>query len=605
MDAPNRTYFWTHCLVEELVRLGVDTFFVAPGSRSTPLTVAVARHPETRVIVHVDERGTAFAALGFGRATGRPAGWITTSGTAVANGLPAVVEASVDGVPMLCLTADRPPELRGSGANQTIDQIDIFGSYPREFVDLPPPGDMSVEAMLPNIDATIYRAARMPRGPVHVNAAFRKPLEPTQRDDVPELSPRLRQWAAADTPFNQRLASSPHLSAPDLAPLAAALRSVQRGIIVAGRLDRAADADAVRALAGVLGWPLIPDITSGLRLGATPGTARIAHADGILASRAAAGPGQWSLDAVLHIGGRSVSKRLRLLIRDSAPGLYVVARPDPARFDPDHRATHHLETEPSAFCSAIMERLNGTDLSGSAEWSSRWEDADQAAAEVFHAELDQHAATDSENEAHVPLSEPMLARMVSKRLPEDHALVLASSMPIRDANRFAATTGANVPVYANRGASGIDGTLATAAGVATGRDGPVTCLIGDLATVHDLNSLALLQSIPVVVVLVNNSGGGIFHFLPIAEHEDVFETYFATPQTVDFSAAAATFGVMHQEVTSASVFATTYEDAAAAASVNGQSSIIEVRTERVQNHAVHKRLDALCAEAVTPVIGDG
>lgn len=601
MSAPNRTYFWTQCLVEELVRLGVDTFFVAPGSRSTPLTVAVARHPKTRVMVHVDERGTAFAALGYGRATGRPAGWITTSGTAVANGLPAVVEASVDGVPMLCLTADRPPELRGSGANQTIDQVDIFGDFPRAFVDLPPPSGMSVEAMLPKVDEAIYRTVRMPRGPVHVNAAFRKPLEPTQRDDVPDLSPRLRRWVEGEKAFNQRPVSTPHVSTPDLDAVAETLRSVQHGLIVAGRLDRVADVESVRALAGALDWPLLPDVTSRLRLGPAPGAPRVAHVGGILAGRENGASGRWAPEAVLHIGGRSVSKRLRLLIRDAAPNPYVLVRPDASRFDPDHRVTHHLETEPSAFCSAMMKRLSGTDLSASREWTRQWTEADQAVAKVFHDELDA-LSSEPTQPLNKPLNEPMTARMVTERIPDDHALCLASSMPVRDANRFAAVTGGSVPVHANRGASGIDGTLATAAGLAAGQGAPVTCLIGDLAAVHDLNSLALLQQVPVVAVLINNSGGGIFHFLPIAEQQDVFEPYFATPQTVDFSAGAATFGISHTEVSTASEFADAYRDAAAQATATGQSAIIEVRTEREQNHAIHERLDALCAEAVRSVV---
>jgi len=177
-------------------------------------------------------------------------------------------------------------------------------------------------------------------------------------------------------------------------------------------------------------------------------------------------------------------------------------------------------------------------------------------------------------------------------------------MPVRDAHQFAAITGPSVPVYANRGASGIDGTLAMAAGLAVGRSGPVTCLIGDLATVHDLNSFALLQQAPVVVVLVNNSGGGIFHFLPIAEHEDVFESYFATPQAVDFSAGASAFGVSYEAVESPSAFVAAYRSAAAEASTHGTSSVIEVRTDRNQNHAIHERLDALCAEAVRSVISN-
>jgi 2-succinyl-5-enolpyruvyl-6-hydroxy-3-cyclohexene-1-carboxylate synthase len=354
-----------------------------------------------------------------------------------------------------------------------------------------------------------------------------------------------------------------------------------------------------------LGWPLIPDITSQLRLGATPGAARIAFADGVLAARNTAGPkDRWHPDAVLHIGGRSVSKRLRVLIRDAVPDLYILVRPDPSRFDPDHRVTHHVETVPSAFCSAMMKRLTEATFATSTDWTDQWTKADQAVETVFRAQLGGSQNGDRRENSAVSLNEPMLARMVTECIPDAHALVLASSMPVRDAHQFAAITGPSVPVYANRGASGIDGTLAMAAGLAVGRSGPVTCLIGDLATVHDLNSLALLQQAPVVVVLVNNSGGGIFHFLPIAEHEDVFESYFATPQAVDFSAGAAAFGVSYEAVESPSAFVAAYRSAAAEASTHGTSSVIEVRTDRNQNHAIHERLDALCDEAVRSVISN-
>lgn len=633
LEASNPTYLWTQCIVEELVRTGVDTFFVAPGSRSTPLTIAVARHPDARVVVHVDERGTAFAALGYGRATGRPAGWITTSGTAVANGYPAVVEAAMDGVPLCCLTADRPPELRHSGANQTIDQQRIFGTYPKAFVDLPPPTtEMAVDAILPKIDETIYRATKRPSGPVHINAAFRKPLEPDAEDDLPVISPRLQRWSEEREPFNHRETPSLHLTSPVLDALAGTLREARRGLLVAGRLDRAADAEVVRALAGALGWPLIPDITSGLRLGPSSGETRIAHLDGVLA--ASDRREAWMPDAVLHVGGRAVSKRLRMLIRDACPDPYIIARPNAARFDPDHRATHHLEADVSGFCSALLKRLAGSKAAVSPDWVDAWGRAEDAVSAFLDRRLgsaDPHESqtkedataegsssegsssearrvapseqsnADTATEPILPdpiLPEPLVSRAVTRHIPADHALVLASSMPVRDVNRFGALDGTRVPVYANRGASGIDGTIATAAGLAVGRDEPVTLVIGDLAALHDLNSLTLLQQVPVVVVLVNNQGGGIFHFLPIAEEADVFEPYFATPQTVEFRHASDAFRVPYARVDTPRAFVDAYVAAASAASAEGASAVIEVQTDREENHRVHDRLDAECAEAV-------
>lgn len=612
--AVNRTYLWAQCLVDELVRLGVDTFFVSPGSRSTPLTVSVARHPRTTTHVHVDERGTAFAALGYGRATQQAAGWITTSGTAVANGFPAVVEASIDGVPMLCLTADRPFELRGTGANQTIDQARIFGRYPRHFLDLPAPtADVPLSAVIAGVDEAVSHAFRMPAGPVHINAAFRKPLEPVVDPDATDasedLSPRVRQWATGNQPFTKR--PRPASAAPDTAlqRVAQRLQSESRGLIVAGRLDTAEEAFAVRDLAAHCGWPLVPDITSQLRLGLAededrptphPALYRIAYADSILAYPQAAS--RLAPRAVLHLGGRTLSKRLRHLLRDAIPDSYVVVRPDPNRLDPDSVVTEHIEADVEGVCRDLLSRLpadmdperrTGPALGASRrEYVSSWIRSDAAVRDTLNREL-----PTGEKEGTSAVSEPFVARRISQLLPAGHALILASSMPVRDANRYADPNGSNGIVYANRGASGIDGTIATAAGVTVGRGGPATLLIGDLASLHDLNALSLLRQIPVVVVVVNNEGGGIFHFLPIRESEDVFESYFATPHPANFASAAGTFGISYHHAQTPEEF----DDAYQSAIDRGTSAVIEVQTNRAKNREIHTDLDARCAEAVGTV----
>jgi len=650
-NAAHRTYLWSQCFVDELVRLGVETFFVAPGSRSTPLTVVVARHPKTTAHVHVDERGTAFAALGYGRATRRPAGWITTSGTAVANGLPAVVEASIDGVPMLCLTADRPFELRGSGANQTIDQAHIFGRYPRHFVDLPAPtAEVPLASVLARVDEAIYHAHRSPAGPVHINVAFRKPLEPVNDPTSPgdgswSFSRSVQRWAETKKPFTQRPPVT--TAAPDSALDRAAhlLQTESRGLIVAGRLDTDEEASAVRDLASRCGWPLVPDITSQLRLGVPQEEGRplspadlhcIAHADSILAHPQAAS--RLAPRAVLHLGGRTVSKRLRHLLRDAVPASYVVVRPDPARLDPDSLVTEHIEVDVEGFCRDLRSRLpavadrDGVDHPGldtsASEHASTWANADAVVRDTLERELrasgvpatqpaeeesrgtsspresysneghgTQRRSKSGGEEAEPVLSEPFVARRISQLLPAEHALILASSMPVRDANRYADPHGSNGFVCANRGASGIDGTIATAAGVTIGRGTPSTLLIGDLASLHDLNSLSLLRQIPVLMVVVNNEGGGIFHFLPIRESEDVFETYFATPHPADFASAAGTFGISYDRVETPDAF----DDAYRTAIGRGTSALIEVRTDRRTNRAIHEHLDARCAEAVGTV----
>ena len=583
LDAPNVTYLWAQLLIEELVRNGVDTFFVAPGSRSTPLTVAAAQNPNARVVLHVDERGTAFAALGYGRATRRAAGWITTSGTAVANGQPAIVEASVDAVPMVLLTADRPPELRDTGANQTIDQVKIFGDYVRWQADVAvPTDDIDPAYVLTTADQAVHQAQRLPAGPVHLNCAFRKPLEPVEQSQDVSVPETVQEWEDRDTPYTTPSTPILQPAADDVAALAEAVRGAERGLVVAGRLDTMASVDATRRLATELGWPLLPDLTSQLRLGPDEETPRVPYADLVLTSDAF--QARHEPEVVLQVGGRFASKRLRFFLRDSAPEVHAVVRPDPSRVDPDHRTTHHVEADVAPFVEALLGEVGPVDDDhGRRAWRAAWGQANEQAEAVVRT----HAADD-------PLTEPSVATLLTRHLPSDHALVAASSMPVRDCNRHAATDGPAVPVFANRGASGIDGTVATAAGVAQGRSAPVTLLIGDLAFWHDLNSLALLRDLPVVVVVVNNDGGGIFHFLPIREHEDVFDPYFTTPQGHSIAAAAETFDLPHHQPNSPDAFRAAYEQACAA----DGPTLIEVQTDREDNRRVHEELEAAVAAAV-------
>lgn len=567
-------------MVEELVRQGVTTFFVAPGSRSTPLTTAAARHPDSRVVLHVDERGTAFAALGWGRASGTPAAWITTSGTAVANGHPAVVEASVDGVPMVLLTADRPPELRDTGANQTIDQVKFFGEYVRWHGDVPPPTEEVDPAyVLTTVDQAVHHAQRAPSGPVHVNCGFRKPLEPVEEHMSVSIPDPVQAWADRTTPYTTYPTPVLRPSDPDLDSLVDAIDGIKRGLVVAGRLDSEDDANAVRRLARHLGWPLVPDLTSRLRLGPEDGAVRIAYADLVLTSDGFRQ--HQSPSAVLQVGGRFTSKRLRQYLRDSAPTVRAVIRADPSRVDPDHRATHHVESHISPFVERFTTRVQAS--GGSMPWRTSWSEGQKCAADVVASHADEGRCT-----------EPTVATLLTRHLPSDHALVAASSMPVRDLNRHASTTGGKGPVFANRGASGIDGTVATAAGVAHARSTPVTLLIGDLALWHDLNSLALLRDLPVVVVVMNNDGGGIFHFLPIREYDEVFEPYFTTPQGRSFESAASTFDLVYHKISAGDDFQEVYEQACR----TSRPTLIEVESDREANRQVHEQLEREVGAAV-------
>jgi 2-succinyl-5-enolpyruvyl-6-hydroxy-3-cyclohexene-1-carboxylate synthase len=569
-DTPHANRLWAYLIVEELFRCGVDFFCVAPGSRSTPLVAALAVNEKAQRLIHFDERGTAFAALGHARATGRPAAWITTSGTAVANGLPAVVEAATDGVPMILLTADRPPELRQTGANQTIDQPDIFGDYVRWRFDLPAPDpDIDPAMVLTTVDQAAYRASRAPQGPVHLNLMFREPFLPDPEDEDGLSGPS--SWEQSDEPYTRYAATKTAIDETGVPALWKTLRPAKRGLVIAGRLASRKQGEAVLRLAEALGWPLLPDIGSQVRLGATS-KGLASHYDALLASDSFAR--RHEPEAVVHVGGRALSKRLEQFLSRSRPNPYVVVRENPFRLDPAHRVTHSVEANILDFCVGLVRTATDAPPTPDASWAASWREAS--------GEVGSHL---DEGSFGGP-SEPFVAHSVSQNIPEDHGLVVASSMPVRDLDTYAAAAGAPVPVAANRGASGIDGTVATAAGFARGLGRPVTLLVGDLALLHDLNSLAMLRDVHVVVVVLNNDGGGIFSFLPVAAHEEFFEPFFGTPQGVGFEPAARMFGLRYECPATAEEFVEAYGSAC----TQGFSTLIEVKTDRRENVALHRRV---------------
>lgn len=563
---------WATLMVEEFVRCGVRVCCLASGSRSAPLALAAARHKKLTTVVHYDERGGAFYALGVARASGMPALWITTSGSAVANGFPAVVEADAARVPLILITADRPPELRDTGANQTIDQAGIFGRYVRWFVDLPcPTPEIPPAYVLTTVDHAVARARGMPAGPVHVNCMFREPLLPAP-DARPIISESLAAWQNADRPYQTGGADGLTGIGPALRDATATLRKARRGLIVVGELTSDADRAAVCALAYKLAWPLLPDITSGLRLGDCD-PARVCYADAILADAKQAD--LLRPDAILHLGGALTSKRLQQFLAAAGAPVYVHVRQDPARLDPEHLVTTRLQAVVGDICRALVSRMP---RSAANAWSARWLRANARAERRLDVGLGRIAA----------ICEPAVARSVSRLIPAGHGLYAASSMPIRDFNLFGSTAGPQPRIAANRGASGIDGTVATAVGFADGLQAPVTVVLGDLALLHDLNSLALAarSRVPLTFVVINNNGGGIFSFLPVAQHRDVFETYFGTPHGMNFQNAAFQFGLEYAHPKTQAEFETIYQRA-----TRGKcSGVIEVTTDRNANVRLHAAL---------------
>ncbi|MBL8014086.1 MAG: 2-succinyl-5-enolpyruvyl-6-hydroxy-3-cyclohexene-1-carboxylic-acid synthase [Candidatus Omnitrophica bacterium] len=581
--SPNINYLWSSLLVEELVRCGVDYFCIAPGSRSAPLAVAAARHSKAKCFVHYDERGLAFHAVGFASVRKKPAVLICTSGTAGANFYPAVIEASKKKVPLIVLTADRPPELRFTGAHQTIDQVGLFGTFVKFHMDLPCPDRLiAPEMVLTTVDQAVYQAMNHSPGVVHLNCMFREPLAPTAvGEKFGSYIQKLEDWSKGDQPFTT-YCNAEGSSIVDLEKsIVSRLEKVRNGLIVVGKVDGHVQQKAVLALAAHLGWPVFADSASGLRLGQTDKHV-ITYFDQILLSPKSVA--KLSFDGVVHLGGRMTSKRYYEFVAGLPLKEYMMVLNHPLRNDPAHQISLRVKAPVGALCEALLKQLRPRKTSQAASLLLNANRLTDQVMEEFFASDDQK------------LTEPRVARLISQHIPQDSVLFLANSMPIRDVEFYADFKGSAVDVFGNRGASGIDGLVASACGVSRGKDRPVTILIGDLALLHDLNSLSMLKALsqPMVIVAVNNNGGGIFSFLPIAQQDDVFEKCFGTPHGLSFEAAAVLFGLSYVQPDSPQEFIKAYR----AAFEGRRATLIEVTTSRSHNLAVHKILQDKIKSAV-------
>ena len=561
-------------LVDEWVRCGLRTAFVAPGSRSTPLALAFAAHDDVRVEVFLDERSAAFAALGSALVTGLPAAVLCTSGTAATHFHAAVVEAHLSGVPMIVCTADRPPELRDVGAPQTIDQTRLFGPAVRWFHD---PGVANFDAAhtwRALADHAHGRTLGPVPGPVHLNLPFREPLI-GDASSVPATRTHDASWSG----HNHAKATLTDWEIDDLAHRLAG----RKGIIVAGDpgggYSVSAYAAAATLLGSVLDWPIFACPRSGTRV---DGGNIVAHFDGIVRSNAARKV--MKPDVVLRLGAPPASKVLGQWLREIDAEQIVVHSPG-SFLDPDHLVVQHIEADVAntvdRLCSAAS-RLADTAGPPSGEpfvWSSLWQSAEARARAAIEDLL-----ADEAN-----LTEPHVARAVAEA---SRIAVVSSSMPIRDIEWFA-PTGDGLLVYANRGANGIDGVIATAIGVAS-ELGSATVYLGDVAFVHDSSSLAMLaaRDLALRIVVTDNDGGGIFSFLPQASvvAESRFEQLFGTPHGTDLAALARAHGLtVHEPATL---------DELRDALSRGGTSVTVVRTDRRANVELHARLHAAIAAAV-------
>lgn len=544
---------WAEIAVDSCLKRSIDHFFVAPGSRCTPLTLAIANNESAHVTQHFDERGLAFAAVGYARATGKPGVFVCTSGTAVANALPAVVEASMDRVPMLLFTADRPDELRGIGANQTIEQRNIFGDYPELFVNLSVPKGWGSEVeketllLLRELDAAFGKSSG---GPVHVNWMFH---EPFTIDDAWEEGEAAEQEKSR-VPVGDLFQGHEATQAARETPI-----EIQGNTVIALGNCRPLEALEAQRLAKRLNCPLLSDVTSGL---------------------SACGfelPTEFALpkpESVLHLGDRITSKSWIAWSKDAASSgtkfVHITSTGQVVNPAGIELSRHRF---PFTELASKMEPAATSDA-----FTSKWQEANEK----------RKAAIESVLATSESLSEPAVAYFLSEHCPASEGLFIGNSMPIRDMDRYGVVGTAEVRnVAANRGASGIDGLLATATGYALGLKSRTTVLLGDLSALHDLNSLALTASSPwpMIVLVVNNQSGHIFDMLPISQSKH-FEQFFATPHSYRFGGAAETFGIAYQRVTDMRGLKESY-----GAAIKGrQSVLLELVTDRQHNLQIRQEI---------------
>ncbi|MGH7776834.1 MAG: 2-succinyl-5-enolpyruvyl-6-hydroxy-3-cyclohexene-1-carboxylic-acid synthase [Candidatus Dormibacterales bacterium] len=557
VQAPGQAFAAT--FVDQLAAAGLRAACVCPGSRSAPLAMALARHGKIRVYVHVDERSGGFFALGLALATRTPVAVLTTSGTAAAELYPAVVEARLGRVPLVVLTADRPPELHDNGANQSIDQARLYGSFPRWWCDA------GVPERFPGAPdhwrrlavRALAEAAGPPAGPVHVNVPFREPLTPEPG------SPARAEPPARPVRHVQGLAAPPPGAA---GRLAASFERARRPVVVAGSMAGGERlAGTVEALARA-GAPVLAEPTSGLRTAGVEGV--VGEYDLVL--RHLPWARAHAPDLVLRLGSAPTSRALASWLAEHAPPTWLVD-PDRAWADPGGLASEVVACEPGPLLGELASAVRPQK-----RWLGEWKRASGAASRALERGLEGSQL----HEGHV-------VRAISRALPAGATVVLGSSMAVRDADAFWPASGAGTRFLANRGASGIDGLVSTALGAAAGAaPGPLVALLGDLSLYHDMNGLwaARRHGLAATFVVLDNDGGGIFSFLPPAAHPDVFEEIFATPAGLRMEDVARLHGLAFTSVEAAADL----EPALRASVGSGLASLVAVRFTREASLAGHR-----------------
>jgi len=593
LGSNHQTYIYVNAFIDELQRSGIHNVVICPGSRSTPLALAIAQHPALRIWMHVDERSAAFFGLGMAKRLGLPVALLCTSGTAAANFMPAIVEAKLSHVPLLVLTADRPPELRDCGAPQAIDQNRLYGTHVKWFVEVALP-EATNEALryirtLANHATALTQA--VPAGPVHLNFPFREPLTPEPHTNPPP--PAQQKWRDCFA-WQGRLGNEPYIrvgdALPDFAPRATLeylrekVDDTPDGLIIVGPLDKPALIEPLIKLAQRLSYPILADPLSQLRCGPHDHSHIVATYDALL--RCTAFMHNMPPRFILRFGAMPTSKALLLYLKHYHHCPQAVIDGHGSWEEPTQLADMLIHVDPVAFCQDFLRIVDyhvdhvDTSQDAPSPWLATWQQHDQLAREALRLKLQEFE----------PLFEGRVFSELANLLPDGTNLFAGNSMPVRDLDSFFWGTQYHIHILGNRGASGIDGVISTAIGVsaASDKDEPTVLVIGDLSFFHDLNGLlaARLHQLNLTIVLVNNDGGGIFSFLPQAAYPEHFEQLFGTSTGLDFRLVVQMYGGQFRRIATWQEFRQAVTDSL----TSGGLQVIEVPTERASNVEMHRQL---------------
>lgn len=569
--------YYLGAFVDELVRLNVQDVVISPGSRSTPLALLMAEHRDVQTYLHVDERSAAFFALGIAKAKKRPVALLCTSGTAAANYFPAVSEAFHSRIPLLILTADRPHELRDVGAPQAMNQLQLFGSFAKQFIEMALPE--ASEGMYRYVRTTAARAVSIasetPRGPVHMNFPLREPL-------VPDFSleglwekgrlNRTEQYTAVQSGTRQAAPSY-------MQQLRERLSSMEKGLIVVGDQTDEALAEAVIELAEALQYPVLADPLSKLRSGKHDKMYVADCYDTFLRSDVIRDG--WKPEVLIRFGAMPVSKALTQYMQKQTGALHIVVDEAGGWRDPALISSEMVYADEVQFCKTLASSVQKEQTS----WLRSWLEINQFTKTQLH-----HIQSYDE------IFEGKVITEIVELLPDNAALFVSNSMPIRDADTFFFNNDKDVQVLANRGVNGIDGIISTALGVSVSQ-APLVLVTGDLAFYHDLNGLlaAKLHKLHATIIIINNDGGGIFSFLPQYGEKKHFETMFGTPLGLDYEHAVK----MYEGSFSRSESWEDFRRHVTAGMETDGLHVVEIRTNRESNLQMHRSLWASISEAIT------